>query len=132
MKQCIGAVYCCGGGDRDCLRPAGCPVNDSEQVGEPPGGRQGPHQVHVDVAETAGGYWDVLGRYQYVAVDFGPLEVEAGLCPGCDVCGETFPCIPGGDEAAGCSPARMGGSVEMFKYLSPKVSGHQRAKSSRG
>ncbi len=29
-------------------------------------------------------------------------------------------------------PARVGGSVEVFEYLSPKVSGYQRAKSSRG
>ncbi len=42
LKQCIGAVYCCGGVDRYCLRPAGCPVNDSEQVGEPLEAGRGP------------------------------------------------------------------------------------------
>ncbi len=26
----------------------------------------------------------------------------------------------------GCPPARVGGSVEVFEYLSPKVSGYQR------
>jgi hypothetical protein len=129
MKQCIGAVYCCGSGDRNCLGPAGCLVNDSEQVCEPLGGWQGPHEVHVDVAR---GYWNVLRRYLYVAVNFGPLAAEAGFCPGCDVCGETFPYIPGGDEATGRPPARVGGSVEVFEYLSPKVSGYQRVKSSRG
>ena len=66
-------VYCCGGGDRNCLRPAGCPVNDSEQVGEPLGGQQGPHQVHVDMAETARRHWNVLRGYLYMAVNFGPL-----------------------------------------------------------
>jgi hypothetical protein len=74
----------------------------------------------------------VLRRYLYVAVDFGPLAAKAGFRPGCDICGETFPYIPGGDEAAGCLPARVGGSVEVFEYLSPKVSGYQRAESSRG
>ncbi len=81
------------------------------------------------MAETEGGYWDVLRRYLYVAVDFGLLAAKAGFFPGGDVCGETF---PGGDEAAGCPPARVGGSVEVFEYLSPKVSGYQRAESSRG
>ncbi len=66
-----------------------------------------------------------------MAVNFGPLAAEAGFCPGCDVCGETFPYIPGGDEAAGHPPARVGGSMEVFEYLPPKVSGYQRTKSSR-
>ncbi len=57
----------------DCLRPARCSVQDSEQVGEPLGGWQGAHQVHVDVAETARRHWDVLRGYLNVAVDFGPL-----------------------------------------------------------
>ena len=42
-------------------------------MGEPLGGWQGPHQVHVDVAETARRHWDVLRGYLNVAVDFGPL-----------------------------------------------------------
>ncbi len=67
-----------------------------------------------------------------MAVNFGPLAAEVGFCPGCDVCGETFPYVPGGDEAAGRPLARVGGSVEVFEYLSPKVSGYQRAKSFRG
>ncbi len=67
-----------------------------------------------------------------MAVDFGPLAAKACFCPGCDVCGETFPYIPGGDEAAGCPPARVGSAMEMFEYLSPKVSGYQRVESSRG
>jgi hypothetical protein len=51
----------------------------------------------VDVDETAGGYRDVLRRYLYVVVDFGPLAAQAGLRPDCDICGETLPNIPGGD-----------------------------------
>jgi hypothetical protein len=35
--------------------------------------RQGAHQIHVDVAETVGGYRDVLWGYLYMAVDLGPL-----------------------------------------------------------
>jgi hypothetical protein len=66
-----------------------------------------------------------------MAVNFGPLAAEAGFCPGCEVCGEAFPYIPGGDEAAGRPLARVSGSVEVFEYLPPKVSGYQQAKSSR-
>jgi hypothetical protein len=51
----------------------------------------------VYVAETAGGYRDVLRRYLDVAVDFGPLAAQAGLRPGCDIIGEALPNIPGGD-----------------------------------
>ncbi len=79
------------------------------------------------MAETAGGYWDVLRWYLYVAVYFGPLVVQAGLCPGRDICGEAFPNIPIGDEVAGCPHAWVGGPVEVVEYLSTKVSGHQRA-----
>jgi hypothetical protein len=56
-----------------------------------------------------------------MAVDLGPLAAQAGLRPGGDICGETPPDIPGGDEAASHSPARMGGPVEMSENLSPKV-----------
>jgi hypothetical protein len=86
----------------------------------------------VDEAETVGGYRDVLQRYLDMAVDLGPLAVQAGLCPGCDIYGETFPNIPGGDYAAGRPPAGVSGPVEMFKDLSPKVSGHQRAECAGG
>jgi hypothetical protein len=51
----------------------------------------------VDVAKTASVYWDVLQRCLDVAVDLCTLAVQAGLCLGCEVCGETFPNIPGGD-----------------------------------
>ncbi len=132
MKQCIHSVYSCSGGDRYRLWPAGGSVNDGEQVGKTFGCRQGTHQVHVDVAETAGGYRDVLRRYLYMAVDLGSLAAQASLHPGGDICGETFPNTPGGDEAAGCPPARAGGPVEMFKNLSPKVPGPQRAECTSG
>ncbi len=86
----------------------------------------------MDVAETAGGYRDVLLRYLDVGVDLGPLAVQEGLRPGCDICGETLPNIPGGDKAAGHPPAGVSGPLEMFKNLSPKVSGHQRAECAGG
>jgi hypothetical protein len=92
----------------------------------------GSHQVHVDVAETVGGYWDVLQGYLYMAVNLGPLAAQAGLRPGGDICGETLPNIPGGDEAAGHPPARMGGPVEMFENLSLKVPGYRRAERAGG
>jgi hypothetical protein len=132
LKQCICAVYCCSGGDGYRLRPTGGSVNDGEQIGKPFGWRQGAYQVHVDVAEMAGGYRDVLRGYLYMAVDFGPLAAQAGLHPGGDICRETFPNIPGGDEAAGRLLARMGGTVEMFEYLSQEVPGHQQAECAGG
>jgi hypothetical protein len=79
-----------------------------------------------------GGYWDVLRRYLYMAVNFGPLAVQVGFRPSCDICGETPPNIPGGDEAAGRPHAGVGGPVEVFKYLSPKVSRHQQAECGGG
>ncbi len=82
----------------------------------------------MDVAELAGGYWDELWRNLYVAVDFGPLAAQAGLCPGGDICGETVPNKPGGDRP----PARVGGPVEVFENLSPKVSGYQGAECAGG
>ncbi len=78
----------------------------------------------MDVAETGG---SVLGCAAAVPVRGGVLAVQAGLCPGRDICGEAFPNIPRGDEAAGRLHARVGGPMEVFEYLSPKVSGHQRA-----
>jgi len=51
---------------------------------------RGAYQVHMDVAETDGGYWDVLWGYLYVVVDLGMLVAQAGLRPGGDICGETF------------------------------------------
>ena len=33
----------------------------------------------MDVAETAGGYRDVLWEYLYMVVDLGPLAVQAGF-----------------------------------------------------
>jgi hypothetical protein len=80
----------------------------------------------------AGWYRDVLRGYLYMAMDFGPLAAQAGLHPGGDICGETFPNIPGGDEAAGCPPARMGRTVEMFDYLSQEIPGHQQAECASG
>jgi hypothetical protein len=120
--------YC----DRYGFWPEGGSVNDGEQVGKTFGCRQGAHQVHVDVVEMAVGYWDVLQGYLYMAVDLGPLAAQAGLRPGGDICGETFPYIPGGDEAAGHPPTRMGGPVEMFENLSPKVPGYRRAERAGG
>jgi hypothetical protein len=58
-----------------------------------------------------------------MAVDLGPQAAQAVLRPGCDICGEPFPYIPGGDEATGRPLARVGGPVEIFENLSPKVPG---------
>ncbi len=73
------------------------------------------------LAETEGGYRDVLWGYLYMAVDLSPLAAQAGLRPGGDICGETLPNIPGGDEAASHPLARMGGPVEVFENLLLKV-----------
>jgi hypothetical protein len=72
------------------------------------------------MAEMVSGYWDVLQRYLYMAVYFGPLAVQAGFCPGCDVCGKTLPNIPGGDEAAGRPHAGGGWPRESVKIPVPE------------
>jgi hypothetical protein len=54
-------------------------------MGETFGDGQGAYQVHVDVAEAACRDRDVLRKYLDMAVNFGPLAVQAGLCPGCDI-----------------------------------------------
>ncbi len=54
-------------------------------MGETFGGWLGTYQVHVDVAETACWYRDVLQKYLDVAVELGPLAAQAGFCPGCDI-----------------------------------------------
>jgi hypothetical protein len=56
----------------------------------------------MDVAEPLRGHRYVLWRYLYVAVDFGPLAVQAGPCPDGDIVREPLPDIPG-DEVAGSS-----------------------------
>jgi hypothetical protein len=86
----------------------------------------------MDVAETAGGYCDVLRGYLYMAVDLCPLAVQAGFCPGGDIRGKTFSDIPGGNEAAGRPPIWVGRTVKMFKNLSPQVPGDQRAEGAGG
>ncbi len=50
----------------------------------------------------------------------------------CDIFGEPFPYVAGGDEAAGRPAAWVGGPVEMFENLSPKIAGHQRAECAGG
>jgi hypothetical protein len=87
----LGPAVCGSGGDRYGFRPARGSVNDGEQMSKTFGCRKGAYQVHVYVAETAGGYRDVLGRNLYMAVDLGPLAVQAGLRPGGNIRGETFP-----------------------------------------
>ncbi len=92
-----------------------------------PSGRwKGTHQIHVDVAETAGGYRNVLRRYLYVAVDFSSLSEKASLCPVVDVVGQSFPHVPGGNEAAGCTHTWMGRAVEVVEHLAAEVRGNQR------
>ena len=89
----------------------------------PSGCWKGTHQIHVDVAETVGGYRDVLQRYLYVAMDFGPLTEKASLCPIVDIVGQTFPDVPGGDEAAGCPHTWVGRAVEVVEHLAAKILG---------
>jgi hypothetical protein len=70
----------------------------------------------------------VAVRYLDMAVYFGPLEVPASSCPGGDipVRGQPFLSVPGGDEVVACLHARMGGPVQVVKYLPAEVPGYQR------
>jgi hypothetical protein len=51
---------------------------------------RGSYQVHVDVAELLCGYPYVLWWYLYMAVDLGPLAVQAGSHPGGDIIRESL------------------------------------------
>ncbi len=46
------------------------------------------------MAENAPGYQYVLSQDLYVAVELGPLAVQAGPRPGSDIIGETFLYVP--------------------------------------
>jgi hypothetical protein len=70
--------------------------------------------------------------YLYMAVDLGPLAVQAGLRPGGDIRGKTFPDVPGGNEAAGRPPTWVGRTMKMFENLLMQVPGDQRAEGAGG
>ncbi len=55
------------------------------------------------MTEPVRGQQYVLWLYLYVAMDFGPLAVKAGPCPGGDFVRESLPTYLEGDEAAGGS-----------------------------
>jgi hypothetical protein len=65
----------------------------------------------VDVTKTAPGHRYVLRRYLDVVVYLGPLAVQAFSRPGSDIRGQSFPYLPGGDEAADCLYSRVGSPV---------------------
>jgi hypothetical protein len=62
----------------------------------------------VDVAETVHGYRYVLSQDLYVAVELGPLAVQAGPRPGSDIIGDTFYTYL---EAAGSPHTWVGSSM---------------------
>lgn len=83
----------------------------------------------MDVAEPPGRDGDVFRSYLDVAVDFGPLAVQALPGPGGYLGGEFGPDVPGGDEAARCSHTWVCGSVEVVENLPAEL---QRDQGSEG
>jgi hypothetical protein len=69
----------------------------------------------------------VLQRCLDMTVYFGPLAVQASSRPGRDIQGQSFPYVPGGDEAEGRRHAWVGGPVQVVEYLQAEVPGHQLA-----
>ncbi len=67
----------------------------------------------MDVTEAAHRDWNVLRKYQEMAVYLGQLAVQAFSHPGGDVRGQFFPYIPGGDEAADCTHPWMGSPMKV-------------------
>ncbi len=51
---------------------------------------------------------------------------------GGDIHGKSLPYIPGGDEAAGCPHARVGGPVQVVEYLPADVPEHQQVEHASG
>ncbi len=79
----------------------------------------------MDVPVTAREYQYVLQRYLYVAVDLGslgPLAVQAGPRPGGDIIGESFPYVPGDNEAAGGPDMWVSSGVKVDKISAGEVS----------
>jgi hypothetical protein len=67
-----------------------------------------------------------------MAVYFGPLVVQASSRPGGDTRGNFLPYMPGSDEAAGCSHARMSGPVQVVEYLPEEAPEHQQVERACG
>jgi len=77
----VGTVGGGDGGHGDGLGPPGGAVHDGEQVLSPGGGRQGPNQVYVEVAEPPGGDRNGLHWGLRMAGDLASLAIKAGPGP---------------------------------------------------
>jgi hypothetical protein len=59
----------------------------------------------------------MLGPQPHVAVHFALLTLQTFSCPHCHIFRQAGPYIPGADEVVHRLAARVGGAVEMVKYL---------------
>jgi hypothetical protein len=110
LKQCIRAVYCCSGCDRNGLRPAGGSVNDGEQIGKTLDGGRGPTRSTLMWLKRRVG----TCTWQWTLAGWQPRQAFAQAVTSVERPFQTY-------------LEEMRRRVEMFEYLSPKVPGHQRA-----
>jgi hypothetical protein len=97
-----------GGAEGNGFWPACRSVHDGEDVSFALGGREWAHNVDVNVGETPGWNWYVLGGRGDVCVDFRLLAGDTFAGPGGDVFRHVGPEETGGDEPLSCSDTRMG------------------------
>ena len=88
---------------------------------------QGAHEVHVDVGKSPTWDGDMFWSHVDVPDYLCALTVQEVACPLRRRFGETNPDVPGCEEATGGAAARVGGVVDLIKYLFLKVLRHQGA-----
>ena len=121
----VGAVGGGGGGHGNGLGPPGGAVNDGEEVFSAGGGRQGPDEVHVEVAEPPGRDGDGLHRGLRMAGDLAALTIKAGPGPGEGVLGHRRPEEAAVDQSFGGAAAGMSEAMHRIENLAAEMPGNE-------
>ena len=121
----VGTVGGGGGGHGDGLGPPGGAVHDGEKVFSPGGGRQGPDQVHMEVAEPPGGHGDGLHRGLGMAGHLAALAIQAGPGPGEGVRGHRRPEEAARNQSLGGAAAGVCKAVHGVEDLAAEMTGNQ-------
>jgi hypothetical protein len=98
---------------RNCFHPFGCVVNDSENEIATATVLRGSHQINVEMRKTSMRDGDWLQLQAGVAINLGPLAVEAGSRPGVDVGGKPSSDKSSKHHTRGGEPPQMWNVVKM-------------------
>jgi hypothetical protein len=107
----------CGGGKRNSLWPSCGSVDHGEDVGFSLRGREGTHNVDVDVGKTAGRNGNGNSWRGNMDVDFGFLTKHTLSSPKSDVFGHCLPQKARGNKTTCGFDARMAKSVNVGKIF---------------